>query len=101
MVNLTSELRQKIQADPKTAGINIDINEGVLVTNVVENSAAATAGIKPGDVIVAIDGRAVTESNEISADIGKSQVGGELPLQVRRNRQTVAIVVQLGANPNP
>jgi PDZ domain len=101
MVNLTSELRQKIEADSKTAGINIDINEGVLVTKVVENSPAATAGIKPGDVIVAIDGKAVTESSEISADIGKSQVGAELPLQVHRDRQTIAIVVRLGANPNP
>jgi serine protease Do len=101
MVNLTSELRQKIQADPKTAGINIDINEDVLVTNVVENSAAATAGIKPGDVIVAVDGKAVTEFNELLFDIDKSQVGAEFPLQVHRDRQTVAIVVRLGANPNP
>jgi PDZ domain len=101
MVNLTSELRQKIEADPKNAGINIDINEGVLVANVVGNSPAATAGIKPGDVIVAIDGKAVTESNEIFADIGKSQVGTELTLQVRRDRQTVEIVVRLGVNPSP
>jgi S1-C subfamily serine protease len=93
MVNLTQELRQQISEDPN-AGISIDVDKGVLVARVVKNSPAAQAGIKAGDVILGINGKAVTSASEVQAEVEKAQVGAELPLQVRRSQQNLDVRVR-------
>jgi PDZ domain len=99
MYSLTPELRQKINENPK-ANIELDLDRGVLVARIIENSPAAAAGLQVGDVIVEIDGKAVTDFNEVTAEIGKSAVGTELTLQVRRNRQNRQVPVRLSAIPS-
>jgi PDZ domain len=99
MYSLTPELRQQINENPK-ANIELDLDRGVLVARVVENSPAAAAGLQVGDVIMEIDGKAITDSNEVTAEIGKSVVGAELTLQLRRNRQNLQVPVRLSAMPN-
>jgi hypothetical protein len=98
MMTLTPELRQEVEAN-KDAKISIDLDEGVFVNKIVENSPADKAGIKPGDVIVAIDRRAVTTPDRVIAKIDKSQVGDQLSLIVRRDRQNFDVVVRLSVHP--
>jgi len=45
-------------------------NEGVLVNEVYEKDPAAVAGIKPGDIIVSIDGAVVDSPNKLSRLVG-------------------------------
>jgi serine protease Do len=65
---------------------------GVLVTSVSENSPAAKAGLKAGDVITAIDGEKVDSSGDITRAINKKQEG-EISLTVLRDRSTRTITV--------
>jgi membrane-associated protease RseP (regulator of RpoE activity) len=57
---------------------------GVLVTSVTENSPAAKAGLKAGDVITAIDGEKVDSAGDVSRVINKKQEG-EVSLTILRD----------------
>ena len=68
------------------------VNEGILVTSVNDNSPAAKAGLKAGDVITAVDGEKVTSPGDISRAIGKKQ-DGPVTLTVVRDRNTRSVIV--------
>jgi serine protease Do len=60
-------------------------NGGVLVNAVTPNGPAAKGGVKPGDVIVAIDGKPVKDGDQLVADISSRKVGSTIQLGVQRN----------------
>ncbi len=66
--------------------------KGVLINNVVENSPAAKAGLKAGDVIVEVEGKAIGNSMELIRSISEKKEG-EVTLTIlrNRNRQTVKV----------
>ena len=68
------------------------VSEGVLVTSVNDNSPAAKAGLKAGDVITAVDGEKVASAGDISRAIGKKQ-DGPVTLTVVRDRNTRSVIV--------
>lgn len=59
--------------------------KGVLVTSVTEDSPAAKAGVKAGDVITAIDGEAVDSPGDIARAINRKKEG-DVTLTVIRNK---------------
>ena len=60
---------------------------GVLITSVTENSPAAKAGLKAGDVITAVDGEKVDSTGDVSRVINKKQEG-EVSLTILRDHNT-------------
>jgi len=68
------------------------VSEGILVTSVNDNSPAAKAGLKAGDVITAVDGEKVSSPGDISRAIGKKQ-DGPVTLTVVRDRSARSVVV--------
>ncbi|HZH34205.1 MAG TPA: PDZ domain-containing protein [Pyrinomonadaceae bacterium] len=60
--------------------------KGLLVESVVENSAAAKAGLKAGDVIIEIDGEAVSRQMDLTRALNK-KTEGDVNLTVIRNKQ--------------
>ena len=57
---------------------------GVLVNTVTPNGPAAKGGVKPGDVIVSIDGKQVKDGDQLVADISARKVGSTVQLGVLR-----------------
>ena len=76
LTDLTPELRRHF-------GANED--QGVLVAKVVEDSPAARAGLKVGDVLTHIDGEAVTSSFDVTTRIGAREDGEVVGLEVVRD----------------
>lgn len=68
------------------------VSEGILVTSVNDNSPAAKAGLKAGDVITAVDGEKVDSPGDISRAISKKQ-DGPVTLTVVRDRSSRSVVV--------
>jgi len=68
------------------------VSEGILVTSVVENSAAAKAGLKAGDVITAVDGEKVDSPGDITRAISKKE-DGPVTLTIVRDRSSRSITV--------
>ena len=71
---------------------------GLLITSVNENSPAAKAGLKAGDVITAVDGEKVTSAGDISRAISKKE-DGPVSLTIIRDRNTQTIMVTPEKNP--
>jgi S1-C subfamily serine protease len=98
MVNLTPQLKEEINSDPK-ANLKIDVDKGTLIARVVKNSPAATAGMKSGDIIQTVNGKAVQNSNEVQQVVEITKIGSSVQVQVRRNGQTVNLNVTPVAAP--
>jgi len=69
--------------------------DGALVANVAPNSAAASAGLKSGDVITEVNGEPVTRSGELSSMIGLLAPGDKVKLKVWRDRSARDVEVRL------
>ncbi|MGB8720433.1 MAG: Do family serine endopeptidase [Desulfobacterales bacterium] len=69
--------------------------EGVLVSEVYAGDPADKAGIQAQDIIVAIDGRKVTASRELSAMVANSPVGSRLSVDIMRSGKPKTVAVTL------
>ena len=65
---------------------------GLLVTSVAENSPAARAGIKAGDVITDVDGERVENSSDLSRAINRKNEG-TVTLRIVRERGQLSLTV--------
>ena len=72
---------------------------GVLITSVSDNSPAAKAGLKAGDVITAIDGEKVTSPGDITRVLVKKETG-DVSLTVVRDKNTRTVTVTPEKNPD-
>ena len=69
---------------------------GVLVNGVAENGPAAKAGIRRGDVIVAFNGKPVTDGNTLRNQIAGTQPNTQVKLTVVRDKREQEMPVTLG-----
>jgi serine protease Do len=69
---------------------------GALVAMVEKGGPAAKAGIQPGDVILAINGRPVEDSSDLARDIAGSKPGTTVNIDVWRKGAHVPVKVTLG-----
>ena len=88
-----------VEALNQEVNLSVSANEGVLIVNVVNNSPAARAGLRPGDVIEQIDGKKVTTADELQRQVEKTSVGGNVALEVNRNGRNLNINVTPGQFP--
>ncbi|MFN3371200.1 MAG: trypsin-like peptidase domain-containing protein [Sphingomonadaceae bacterium] len=72
---------------------------GMLVTGVSPGSPAARAGLRPGDIVYAIDGKAVLDPSSLRYQIATQPVGETVTLTVVRNRRAENLRLQLVAPP--
>ncbi|MBN2564970.1 MAG: PDZ domain-containing protein [Candidatus Eisenbacteria bacterium] len=70
---------------------------GVRVDYVYEGSPAETAGLEPGDVIVAIDGEKSRNTSELTETIRKHSPGDKVELTVIRGEDSRKIMAELGS----
>jgi Do/DeqQ family serine protease len=98
MVTLSPELKDNINSNPNSP-ITVNDEEGVLIVQVVPNSPAARDGLRIGDVILAVDGQAINESQEVQDTVADAAVGANLQLTIRRNGQEQTLNVRPGNIP--
>ncbi len=68
---------------------------GVRVISVAPGSAAETAGVEVGDVILAVDGRAVGSTEDLGECLGGTKAGQELKLTISRDDRKREVAVTL------
>jgi len=71
--------------------------QGAVVTDVGSGSTAEAAGLKPGDVITAVDGRTVATDNDLYNAEGIAAVGSTLQLKVLREGKALTLNAKLVA----
>lgn len=72
-----------------------DLPKGVLVGSVAEGSPASKSGIRPGDVITAVNGTGISTSAELRTLIYKQKPGDTVALKIYRGRSFIDYKVTL------
>ncbi|HEV2369952.1 MAG TPA: S1C family serine protease [Acidimicrobiales bacterium] len=78
------------------AAVGLEPRDGLLVRGVEEGSAAQRAGLRQGDLIVAVAGTAVTGADDLHQALDGAGPDGSLELRVVRGGDEVTVVVALG-----
>ncbi len=73
---------------------------GALVQDVTPDSPGDRAGLRPYDLIVAVDGETVTDNDQLIRRIASHQPGTDTRLQIFRNGRPESVVVRLGQRPD-
>jgi putative serine protease PepD len=73
---------------------------GAQVGSVAGGGPAADAGLRSGDVVTAIDGKAIGGSEALVNAVDSHKPGDEVTLTVRRGGDTSSIKVELGTRPS-
>lgn len=82
-----------------TAGLNLKINRGLLVGEIDDESPAAKADMRPGDLIVAVNGANVRTRQEANRIIYGARIGEELRFEIMRKGKIREVVVILEEKP--
>src|SRR3984957_7591830 len=95
------------------SALNLPVQQGILIEQVTPGGAAAAAGIHGGnrtviagmrqlrvggDVIVAIDGKAVTGQTDLNLLLNRDQPGDTATLTIYRDGKKMDVPVKLGGN---
>ncbi|GHC53847.1 trypsin-like peptidase domain-containing protein [Roseibacillus persicicus] len=67
--------------------------QGILVAEVLEGSEAAKAGVEPGDLIIAVNGRRVIEAGDLLARIAASAAVQETQLVLKRGSEDLDVTM--------
>lgn len=73
-----------------------DLPAGVLISKVIPGSPADKAGLRRGDVLMAIDGKKVTEMSDLNALLQGCGTGDRCRLEIMRNEQKMELFVEMG-----
>lgn len=87
-----SSIGATIQSNP-TALKGLGFDHGVIVTDVTAGGPSAKAGVKADDIITAINGKAVKDSNDLIDRVADTPVGNPLTLNVDREGKKLDIKV--------
>jgi Do/DeqQ family serine protease len=88
LVTLTPQLAEDV---------GVQGSRGVLVYQISRNSSAYRAGLRPGDVIVAFNGQAVSEDSAMRKLVADSKIGATATLEVLREGRRAQIRVPVAA----
>ena len=80
--------------------LKMDQAKGAIVADVTKDSPAEKAGLKPGDVVVSADGRAIEDSSALSRYIASKAPGSSVRLQMLRDGAQRTVSLTLGTFPD-
>lgn len=80
---------------------NLKNKQGAAVSRIESNSPAAKAGLEPGDIIVAANGRSIKNSQDIRNIVGLMQIGDNVELEYFRNNEKRQVTATIGKPVQP
>ncbi|WP_435929140.1 serine endoprotease DegP [Dryocola sp. BD613] len=75
--------------------MKVDAQRGAFVSQVMPNSSAAKAGVKAGDVVVSMNGKAISSFAALRAEVGSMPVGSKITLGLLRDGKPVSVNLEL------
>ena len=79
--------------------VGLATRTGLVVVNVEADGPAGKAGLLLGDVLVALDGNAVGETDDIQAALGSQRVGSTVRAQIIRAGMSSQVEITVGERP--
>ena len=94
--DLNAELAETFNIKPEALKAG-----GIIITGVLQSGPAAQAGIRPGDVITAVNGKPVINVSQLLTAVAALKPGTAAPLSVLRGGDTSEIPVTPGVRQRP
>lgn len=79
--------------------MDLKTSEGALVSDVVDDSPADSAGMKEGDVIVRFDSRDIADASDLQEAVAKTKPGTKVLIDILRKGEKKTLQVVIGAYP--
>jgi serine protease Do len=93
-----------VSIQPLTAdlakGFGLREPNGVLISDVVQDSPAATAGVTSGDIIIEFDKKKVDSPQELQKVVASTRPGRAVPLKVWRDKGEKTLEIKIGETPD-
>jgi serine protease Do len=80
--------------------LGLKSTKGALLADVPAGGPGAKAGLKPGDVVVALNSKAIADNNQLTRDVGAVPPGQVVHLSIVRDGKERNIDVELGTRPD-
>ena len=85
---------------PELAGsFGLGRERGAIIAGVVRGSPADRAGVRPGDILLAVDGKPVSNTNDMMNLIADLPPGGKARMTVMRKSRETTLDVTVGRRP--
>ena len=101
-VRIVSDLRDKGRIDRGWLGVSVQdapgrvAHNGVEIAGIDRTGPAARAGLRPGDVVLAVNGDRVDSARGLIRAVAAAQPGSAVKLSVRRSGQSFELPVTVG-----
>ena len=89
--DLTPELVESLNLKP--------LQQGALIAGVLKGGPADLGGIRPGDVLLAVNGQPVADSSSLLNLIAALKPDQHVELTVSRNKQSLSLKIRVGRRP--
>jgi S1-C subfamily serine protease len=86
LLPLSDQLRDHLGVEP---------GRGALVSSVVDDSAAARAGLKAGDVILTVDGKEVKGAGDVAGTLSKIDATRAVSIEIVRDRTRMTLTATI------
>ena len=83
------------------SAFNLENKQGAAISRIENNSPAAKAGLEPGDIIVAANGKPVKNSQDINNIIGLLQIGDKVSIEFFRGNEKKEVTTTIGKPVQP
>jgi serine protease Do len=82
-------------------GLGLPRQSGVVVSDVLPGSPAASAGVRMGDIVLSLEGKAMDNSRQLQVNLYRHQAGESVRLEVLRDGQTMAMSIIMRERNDP
>lgn len=77
-----------------------DLTQGVVVDRIRRGTPAFSSSLRPGDVILRVDGREVAKAQDVQKAVLSRGIGEMVKLEIWRNGATLAVEIRTGEQPS-
>jgi serine protease Do len=92
-------VRAQTITPPLAAGLRLLFDRGVVLSDVVPSGPAAAADLRPGDVVVALDGKPMENARQLDVNLYRHAPGDTVNLAVRRGPLSLDVPVRVVERP--
>lgn len=86
--------------DDLSEGFDLSVKEGAVINDIVNDSPADEAGLKEDDIIIAVNGKEVSDQMDVTRAVRRSKVGDKMTLTIMRGDKKMDVTATLASEPD-